>query len=156
MDNNNQKCNNLSNDFSNPHSLITLKIPSNNVNFFVSLSKCYDLHQFVKVNNLDITMICETKLNRLYKLQFSDYDIVRVDRNLSEKGGGTAILIKSNIPYTQIYHPSSRNNSVIEYSMIQIKLTNKNLFLVTVYVNNIDRNIYIDEINYLCRKLNLS
>lgn len=108
----------------NPHesesSFDSLKIASINVNSLISLSKRNDLYNFVSDHNFDIVLLSETKLNLRYKIQFSQYDLIRTDRTKSQKGGGTAIMIKKNIPYTTVYNPSCNNNSIIEYTIIKI------------------------------------
>lgn len=132
-----------------------LKIASINVNSLISLSKRTDLYSFVTDNNLDVVLICETKLSQRYKIQFSNYDLIRVDRPNSQKGGGTAILIRKNIPYNIVFSPSSNNNVIIEYTIINIKMNNSNLYLIALYANNNVSRIFSDEINQLFVKLKL-
>lgn len=141
----------------NLHPLLNLiNIASINVNSLISLNKRYDLLNFALLNNLDIILISETKLSERYKLQFANYDFIRVDRNLSVKGGGTAILIKKNIPYERIYTPSSKNNKILEYTIINIKILNNNFFIISLYANNDDKKIFVDELNHLFTKLQLN
>ena len=102
-------------------------------------------------------MISETKLNKWHKLQFKDYDIVRTDRPGALKGGGSAIMIKNSIQYTQIFTPTSMNNEITEFTIIKIKLKNNfNLYVVSLYANNESSNSFISEINKLFEQLNLS
>ena len=45
-----------------------IKIASINVNSLISLSKRYDLYNFITENNLNIILVCETKLSTRYKI----------------------------------------------------------------------------------------
>ena len=101
-------------------------------------------------------MICETKLSTRYKLQFLNYELIRTDRLNSQKGGGTAILIKRNIQFEQIFFPSSKNNKSLEYTIIKTQATNYSLYIVALHANNLEKKIFIDEINSLFSKLDLT
>ena len=139
--------------------ILDLKIFSINVNSLVSHSKRHELIKFLESHNPDIVLLCETKLNKRHKVQFSDYEIIRTDRPNSQKGGGTAILIKRdlNISWSQIYSPSSLRNEILEYTIIQLNLNNsKKLFIVSVYANNEYRNIFTNELNQLFSSLKLN
>ena len=135
--------------------LDTLKIASINVNSLISLSKRNDFYNFATDNNFDIIHVCKTKLNPRYKIQFSEYDLIRVDRVNSQNGGGTAILIKKTIPYRISYNPSSQRNSIVEYTIINTKINNQSLFIIALYANNKDNGIFTDELNHLFSTLNL-
>ncbi|KAI4474574.1 hypothetical protein M0804_014776 [Polistes exclamans] len=109
-----------------------IKIAAIYVNSLVSLSK--RLHQ---TTNLDITLVSETKLNKKHKIQFRDFHIIRSDRPNGSRGGGTAIIIKSKIKHETIFFPTSRNNTILEYTIIKIKSSNNtNFILVALYANN--------------------
>ncbi|OXU26695.1 hypothetical protein TSAR_016977 [Trichomalopsis sarcophagae] len=106
--------------------IATLKISSINVNSMVSLNKRFDLLNYVQANDLDIIMICETKLNNRHRVQFTDYNFIRTDRSAKSKGSGTALLIRNTIPHDIIYPPSSKSNSILEYTIASIKILSKN------------------------------
>ena len=150
----------ISNDYNqntaNRNTIDFLKIASINVNSIVTLNKRYDLHTFVETHNFDIILICETKLNNRHKIQFSEYNLIRTDRAANSKGGGTAILIKNNIPYEIIYSPSSKSNEIIEYTIALIKLETKELYLIALYSNNLEKKKFIIELEYLFAKLKLN
>ena len=138
------------------NSLSSLKIIAINTNSLISLSKRYKLLNFLDTNKPDIALISETKLNKRYKIQFENYDIIRADRLNSQKGGGTAIIINRHFPYQQIFSPSSSNNKIVEYTRIKIQNNNYNLFITSLYVNNLGKRIFIDEIKDLFHKLDLT
>ena len=118
-----------------------------NVNSVVSHSKRFELIEFSELHKPDIILLSETKLNKNHKLQFQNYEILRTDRPNAITGGGTAILIKKNLQYTQIFTPSSLNNEVTEFTIVRIKLKhNFNLYVVSLYANNDSRNLFINEI----------
>lgn len=146
---------NLDNSQESESSFDSLKIASLNVNSLISLSKRNDLYNFVSDNNFDIVLLCETKLNPRYKIQFSQYDLTKTDRPKSQKGGGTAIMIKKNIPYAIVYNPASNNNSIIEYTIIKIKLAQFNFFIIALYANNKESRAFTAELNHLFHNLNL-
>ena len=50
--------------------------------------------------------------------------MIRVDKDSNKKGGGTAIIIKKNIKYSQIH--INNESQIIEKSIINIKLKNNN------------------------------
>ncbi|OXU17002.1 hypothetical protein TSAR_006387 [Trichomalopsis sarcophagae] len=102
-----------------------------------------------KLHNNKINKI-SNHVNRL-----ANYDLIRVDRKSSLRGGGTAILINSSIKYEKIFFPSSSNNKILEYAIIKIKSDNHNIFLAALYANNDVNKIFTNEINYLFEKLNI-
>ncbi|KAI4480645.1 hypothetical protein M0804_010198 [Polistes exclamans] len=57
-----------------------IKITAMYVNSLVSLSTRLDHFNFLKTNNLDITLVSVTKLNQKHKIQFKDFNIIRSDR----------------------------------------------------------------------------
>ena len=138
-----------------PHTLDSLKIISVNTNSLISLNKREELLNFLNSENPDVALICETKLSARYKLQFLNYELIRTDRLNSQKGGGTAILMKRNIRFEQIFFPSSKNNKALEYTIIKTQTANHNLYIVALYANNLEKKIFIDEINTLFSKLDL-
>ena len=136
---------------------LNLKIASINVNSIVSHSKRLELINFSESYNPDIILMSETKLNSRHQINFKNYEIIRTDRPNSTKGGGTAIMIKNSLSYTQIFTPSSLNNKITEFTIIKIKLkNNQNLYIVSIYANNECENAFINEIIKLFAQLNLS
>uniref|UniRef100_A0ABD2WMY3 Endonuclease/exonuclease/phosphatase domain-containing protein n=1 Tax=Trichogramma kaykai TaxID=54128 RepID=A0ABD2WMY3_9HYME len=120
----------------------------------VATSKRNDLLYFTENNKFDIVLICENKLKARHKIQFENYNIIRNDRALNN-GGGTAILIKNTIPYETIHHPSSINNTIVEFTIICIKSDHSNLFIVSLYTNNKENHTFIDELDQLTDALKL-
>ena len=154
--NNTTNTNNINQNIANQINIDSLKIASINVNSIVSFNKRYDLYTFAKTHNLDVILVCETKLNARHKLQFADFNIIRTDRSPNSKGGGTATLIKNTIQHEIVYSSSSKNNEIIEYSIISIKLDTKKLFLIAIYANNVEKKKFISEIDSLFSRFNLS
>ncbi|KAI4474387.1 hypothetical protein M0804_014885 [Polistes exclamans] len=134
-----------------------IKIAAINVNSFVSLSKRLDLLNFIKTNNLEIILVDETKLNKKHKIQFKDYNIIRSDRSNGSRGGGMAIIIKCKIQHETIFFPTSRNNTILEYTIIKIKSTNNtNLILIALYANNKENKTFTPELEQLFSGLKLN
>ena len=134
-----------------------LKIAAINVNSLIAHSRRLETYEFIKKNNLDVLLLSETKLSNRYNVQFTEYNIIRTDRPDSLKGGGTAIIIKKNIPHQQVFTPSSLRNEVLEYTIIKIPLhQNKILFVISIYANNKEKASFSNELNNLFEKLNLN
>lgn len=106
-------------------------------------------------NDFNVVLICETKLNDLYWLQFANYDLIKVNRGSRKGSGSTAILDRKNLDYEEIHTHSSRDNKIVEYSIIKLKITTHNLYIVVLYANNNEENhFFIDELENLFVKLN--
>uniref|UniRef100_A0ABD2XJ05 Endonuclease/exonuclease/phosphatase domain-containing protein n=1 Tax=Trichogramma kaykai TaxID=54128 RepID=A0ABD2XJ05_9HYME len=90
----------------------SLKIAAINVNSIVSLNKRNELLNFAETHNFDIVLIGETKLSERHRIHFTNHDFICTVRK-SNKGGGTAILIKSSLPYKTVHHPSCSDNVAI-------------------------------------------
>lgn len=65
-----------------------LKIIQINVNSLISISRRYNLQQFINKHNPDILLLNETKLNSRHRLLFYNYIMIRKDRKDSKQGGG--------------------------------------------------------------------
>jgi len=133
--------------------LASLKVVEININSIVRKQRRFDLLYFLELVKPDVALLCETKTNSTHKLTLEGYHIVRNDRGTKSKGGGTAILIRDSIPFEAVY--SSRNNEIIEYSIVKIKRAGKTLFLVSLYANNEERRTFIVELEHLFARLEL-
>ncbi|KAK0071130.1 hypothetical protein PV326_001638, partial [Microctonus aethiopoides] len=74
------------------------------------------------------------------------------------RGGGTAIVIKKEIIYSEIQYPTSKDNKILEYSIAKINLKgNKSLFVVAVYASNsiATKELFLSELSHLFEKLKL-
>lgn len=113
--------------------------------------KRFRLLELARKSKSDIILKSETKLNSRHNLQFKDYSIIRTDRPSSTHGGGTAIMIKDNIQYEQVYYPSSARNKLLEYTIVKVKTNNsKNLFIVSIYATNDGSSpLFIKELEHL-------
>ena len=103
---------------SNTHSHLKYKVIVANVNSKISNYKRAQLLNFLEKNKPDLMLINETKLNKRHTLFFKNYNVIRVDRDNNKKGGGTAIIIKKNIKYSQIH--IDNENQIIEKTIIRI------------------------------------
>lgn len=83
-----------------------------------------------------------------------DYNVISTDR-LTNKGG-TATLVKRNIDYELIFTPSSRNNALLEFTIIKLKYKRNNLFIISAYATNSNQQLFITKLNDLFEKLELS
>ena len=83
---------------------------------------------FRKENNIDIALINETHLKPYYKFKIRNYQIIRTDRPGIK--GGTAIIIKSHIPYENITIPKLQT---IEATGIKILTKDHPLICIAAY-----------------------
>ena len=142
---------------SNPLNIsIHIRLAAINVNSLIANHRRYELVQFTETHNHDVIFITETKLNKSHIVSFKNYNIVRRDRPNAIQGGGTAILIKREIPFEIVDLPSAANNEILEFTIIKIRMNNnKSLYLGSLYAKNDNRNLFINEINQLFQDLNL-
>lgn len=135
----------------------TLKIIQINVNSIISLSRRSDLQEFIKKHKPDIVFLSETKLNIKHRVSFTDYNVIRRDRFLANRGGGTAILVKNNLKFS--IHNDSRilKFTALETCIINIPLfSNKTFFIISAYYSsNKNSSNFIRELNELFTLLKL-
>ena len=115
--------------------MVNLKIILENINSIIKHSKREIFKNFLQNNNPDIVLITETKLNSRHKIHFQNYSCIRADRiiqpNPSSCGGGTLILIKNGLLFTEI---NCTNYTSFECCTIKIHLQNsKFLFISSIY-----------------------
>ncbi|KAL7286456.1 hypothetical protein TKK_0019402 [Trichogramma kaykai] len=132
-----------------------VKIAAINVNSIVSINKRNDLLNFTNTHNLDIVLIGETKLSERHRIYFNNHDFIRTDRK-SNKGVGTAILIKNTLPYNIVSHPSCSDNVAIEYTIVNIVLGRLKLLVVSLYAGGRDDRAFINELDRLVEELKLT
>lgn len=133
-----------------------LKIITLNVNSIIAIYRRTNLIKFLNTHNPDILVITETKLNKKHKLNINGYNIIRTDRpNTNTAGGGTAIIIKTNIKYSEI-NILNQINSYIETTTIQLNLSdNSKLIIVALYSAHGTNNEFINSWEQIFNKLNL-
>lgn len=111
-----------------------LKIIQINVNSLISISRRYDLQQFLNMHNPDIVLLNETKLNPRHRLQFLNYNIIRKDRVHSKQGGGTAILVRDKLKYYSFSNNIIDSFEFLEACIIKIPMiSNKNMYIISAY-----------------------
>lgn len=133
-----------------------LKIISINVNSMVTNQKRFSLYNILKSQNPDIVFLAETKLKQNHVIRFKEYNIIREDRS-NKYGGGTAIIIRKNIAYQKINTYDLRNNSILEHTIIKIKINpNSNLILIAAYATCGNQKEFIPDLNNLFNQLKLN
>ena len=136
--------------------LKSLKIVAINVNSIITNQRRYNLLKLLNKENPDLALISETKLNKIHKVQFKNYNIVRRDRPNSTQGGGTAILIKKHLKYKAVTNNIVSNFEVLETTIIKLRLNHSNnLFIVSAYASCNNKCKFYSEFNNLFRMLQL-
>lgn len=135
---------------------LKLSIASINVNSIQTNYRRYELLEFTKKYKHDIVLLNETKLTQHHKIAFKKYNIYKTDRPKSKQGGGTAIMVKKDIVHELITYPSSKNNKILEHTIIKIKTTNnRNIYIISAYATNDSKTLFISELNQVFTNLNL-
>lgn len=156
-DNPNQHLNN-NNYFHDINALNELNIVSINVNSLVRQQRRFYLQQIIDKNNIDIALVCETKLNQKHKINFNNFDLIRRDGKNLKFSGGTGMIIRRDIKYEIVNYPNSLNNAIIEYTIIKITTINlKGLYIISIYATSADqkKQTFLDELNTLFDDLKL-
>lgn len=128
----------------------TLKIAAINVNLIIANYRRYELVMFTKQHKHDTILLSETKVNHKYKLMTNIYDVVRSDRPKSTQSGGTVIVIKKGIQYRIVNYPTSKNNKILEFTLIKMQLTNNaSLYIASTYATNDNRGLFTQKLKNL-------
>ena len=85
-----------------------------------------ELKDFLRLHQIDIMLINESKLNSKVNIYVPGYNKIRKDRGNGKTGGGVLILIKMSIRYTEL------NVNTKNIETVAIKLTN-NIIIVSAY-----------------------
>lgn len=102
-----------------------------NVNSLKSKNKQHELKTLIDERNPEIMLLVETKLNEGKKFQIPNYNIFRNDR-LTDSGGGTAILVKTQFVCTHI--ECLPTISSFEYTAIKLKCNSgKSIYFAAIY-----------------------
>ena len=88
-----------------------------------------EFEAFIKKNNIHIISINETKLASTDKIQISNYNIIRKDRN--SQGGGVAIFINEQIEYQET---DSFDEFNLELISIKVSIKNFQFNFLTFYL----------------------
>lgn len=133
-----------------------LKIMAINVNSIQTNKRRLELVLRLQLHDPDIALISETKLKEVHKLSLKNYTIIRTDRPKAKQGSGTAIAIKNHIKHGVIYHPSSADNTTLEYTVICLHHPHKHhdkTYIISLYATLDNKRAFRDELDYLCAKL---
>ena len=107
-----------------------LNIISLNVNSLINISRIIELSKFLSNNKPDMVLLNETKLNTRHKLKFIGYNLIRKDRLLGSRGGGTTILIRENIKYTKVFNQHIDVLYYLESCVIKIHMPPNNIMYI--------------------------
>ncbi|KAJ3616495.1 hypothetical protein MTP99_019824 [Tenebrio molitor] len=94
------------------------------VQLMTEIRKLNELKVFLKMRDVDIMAVTETKLLKTDKIIIEGFSIIRKERNTDTRGGGVAILVKRGIPYIKAQLP------VNEIECAAINLANKTTIVV--------------------------
>lgn len=86
------------------------------------------LKHFLKEQKIDILLLNESHLKPRHNLKIQNYDIIRTDRDGPK--GGTAIIIKSLLPYTNLQLPPLQS---IEATAISLLTPGQPIHLIAAY-----------------------
>lgn len=124
-----------------------LKIIQYNCRGITTRAKQTELKYFIDIHNPDIVLLSETFLKAKHTFIVPQYKIYRTDR--TDWGGGTAILIKSNIKHKTINSPQS--NSFNDTTGIKVFLNGQTISVFSIYSTN---KILETDIKYLINQDN--
>lgn len=85
-----------------------LKIISINVNSIIKNQRRASLMNLINKQNPDIILLSETKLNKNHVITFTNYNVIRNDREEKNIGGGTAIIIKKKYKIRENNYPRNK------------------------------------------------
>jgi hypothetical protein len=102
-----------------------LKIATWNANGL--LGKLQDLKVFLKMHDTDILTISETKLLNSDNVKIEGYNILRKQRDTNTRGGGVAIILKTDIPFTIVRLPAT------VFECTAIKLAHNDITVISIY-----------------------
>ncbi|GFQ98199.1 putative RNA-directed DNA polymerase from transposon X-element [Trichonephila clavata] len=108
-------------------------------------SRVEEFREFITEWNPDIINLQETHIQACHHLSFPNYNIYRTDRTF--RGGGTAILIKRNIPH----HEVKITNPSFELTAIQIVRPNSQPITVISAYRSPTKPILIQDLHLLFR-----
>lgn len=106
-----------------------LTIIQYNCRGITSRAKQTEFNYFINIHNPDIVLLSETWLKPKHKFTVPNYKIYRTDR--IEIGGGTAILIKSNIKHKTLNSPQS--SSFNDTTGIRVFLNGQSISIFSIY-----------------------
>lgn len=133
-----------------------LKIISINVNSIIKNQRRASLMNLINKQNPDIILLSETKLNKNHVITFTNYNVIRNDREEKNIGGGTAIIIKKSIKYEKIIIPETNEKKILEHTIIKINTrSNKKLYIIAAYARNGAQKEFIPDINRMFLTLKL-
>lgn len=138
-------------------SLKHLKIISINVNSLITNQRRYVMLTLLNKETPDIVLLSETKLNKIHKIHFKNYSLIRQDRPNANQGGGTAILIKKPLKFKTILNDKITSFKILETTVIKIKVNNcENLFIISAYATKGNQKEFSNEFNNLFKLLQLN
>ena len=110
-------------------SLKYLKINSININSQISNQKRYSVLTLLNKEIPDLVLNSETKLNKIHKIHFKNYSLVRQDRRNTTQDQGTAILINNPLNFKVILRYKMTSFKILVTTVIKIKINNNKTYL---------------------------
>lgn len=135
-----------------------LHVVALNVNSIYTIQRRGTLFDFLAEHKPDLLLVSETKLRPENNLCFPGYSFVRNDRKNSgdRSAGGTGILIKSHIQFSQVLIPDILNFQHVESTIIKFSLPNNTfLFIISCYARPSDSLGFKTEFHQLFELLRL-
>lgn len=126
---------NINEKLSHSASYNLLKIIAINVNSIQHKTRRLELISLLDEVSPDIALLSETKLYLNHVITLEKYYVIRIEGPHSKQRGETAIIISKNIDYEVIGYPTSKDNVLLKYTIVKIKLSTnqhfKNLFIIS-------------------------
>lgn len=100
-----------------------------NVNFIVSRQKRHYLKMFMDRHKPDVLMMAEHGLSSRHVFEIDGYNCFRRDRTNGRRGGGTAILVRSNM----MAEGCECNLDGIECTVVKVRISGGYTYFVSLY-----------------------
>jgi len=133
-----------------------IKIIAINVNSIIKNQRRASLMNIIKKQNPDIILLGETKLNKNHILRFENYNVIRSDRDDKNPGGGTAIIIRKSIKYSEITLTGIEEKKILEHTIIKLNIKAKDtLYIIAAYAKCGSQKEFIPNIKKIFSSLEL-
>lgn len=124
------------------------------MNSIITNERRASLVEFLEAHSTDLVFLSETKINPKHKLSFRDFSLIRTDRPNSKQGGGTAILIRTDIKFNKIIINKELPNAVLEYTILETTIAdNSKLYFISTYAPGNSKKVFVQELECLFKKL---
>nr|CAD7402805.1 unnamed protein product [Timema cristinae] len=93
------------------------------------LQQTQEFEDLMQTYGIDLALVCETHLKPDKRLNITGYDIYRTDR-VQQRGGGTAVFIKSYLPH---YRNNVEDSENLEATSVTVNTKNGHINFVATY-----------------------